>query len=116
MAKNLVAPLLALTFLPAPPVVTAAPATQPAVPPLVVGSPPPASFVVEGCQRFSKDAGLGFRVAADGETQFCAVYDAADGTPLFLSDGTQTLVYDLGNDRVVRVSSSRGSRELIGAN
>jgi hypothetical protein len=86
----------------------AAPTTSPAIPPLVVGERAPGSFVVEGIFRFSKTGGLAFRVAAEGEKQFCALYDPADGTPLFLSDGQQTLVYDLANSRIVRVAQSRG--------
>lgn len=87
----------------------APPTTSPAIPPLVVGERAPGSFVVEGLFRFPKTGGLAFRVAAEGEKQFCAVYDPADGTPLFLSDGQQTLVYDLANSRIVRVAPSRGN-------
>ncbi|HEV7300493.1 MAG TPA: hypothetical protein VGN72_14085 [Tepidisphaeraceae bacterium] len=85
------------------------PATRPAVPALIVGQASPRSFIVDGRLRFSANGGLAFRVAAEGERQFCAVYDPADGTPLILSDGQQTLVYDLENSRVVRVPNSRGT-------
>lgn len=81
---------------------------QPKVPARVVGKPPPRSFIVQGVMRTSSAGGLAFRVAAEGERQFCAVYDPAEGTPIFLSDGWQTLVYDLANSRVVRVPISRG--------
>jgi hypothetical protein len=83
------------------------PATLPPVPALVVGDTPPERFVVDGVARFSKAGGLAFRVATDGTRQLCAVYDPADGTPLFLSDGQQTLIYDLANTRVVLVPHSR---------
>jgi hypothetical protein len=84
-------------------------ATRPTVPALIVGTPPPKSFVVNGIIRFSPTGGMAFHVATDGVRQVCAAYDPADGTPLFLSDGWQTLVYDLANSRVVRVSASRGN-------
>src|SRR5436190_12569749 len=45
------------------------------VPALVVGKGPPTSFVVEGIVRPSKDGGLAFRVATDGQKQICALYD-----------------------------------------
>ena len=86
----------------------AAPATKPAIPALIVGTAPPKSFIANGICRFSAGAGLGFHVAWDGSRQVCALYDASDGTPLFLSDGGQTLVYDLTNSRIVRVPVSRG--------
>lgn len=86
----------------------AAPSTRPTVPALVVGATPPKSFVVDGIYRWSAAAaGVAFHVATDGERQLCIVYDAADGTPLFLSDGQQTLVYDLANSRVARIDVSR---------
>ena len=83
------------------------PTTRPYVPPLVVGAGPPRSFIVEGVSRGSPGSGLAFRIATDGEREACAVYDVTDGTPILLSDGRQTLVYDLANDRVVRVLDSR---------
>jgi hypothetical protein len=85
------------------------PATRPTVPPLIVGAQPPKSFVVTGVARLSPEGGMAFRVATDGVRQVCALYDPADGTPMFLSDGQQTLVYDLANSRVVRVPVSRGN-------
>jgi hypothetical protein len=84
------------------------PAAKPTVPALTAGARPPNSFEVTGIFRFSPSGGLAFRVAGDGARQLCAVYDPGDGTPLFLSDGRETLVYDLANDRVVRVPTSRG--------
>jgi hypothetical protein len=84
-----------------------APATAPSIPPLVVGQAAPKSFVVHGAIRLARSAALGFHVATDGTKQRCAVFDS-DGTPLFLSDGQQTLVYDLANARIVRVPISRG--------
>lgn len=90
--------------------VAAAPPTRPvSLPALIVGSLPPQSFVVAGIVRLSKSASLAFRVATDGRRQLCVLYDPADGTPLFLSDGGQTLVYDLANARVVRLPNSRAN-------
>jgi hypothetical protein len=86
-----------------------APAAKPTVPALVVGTPPPKSFVARGIFRFSAAGGVAFHVATEGGRQVCAVYDPADGTPLLLSDGQQTLVYDLANSRIVRVPTSRGN-------
>ena len=64
------------------------------------------SFRVAGAFRESAASGVGFRVAFDGKKEVCCVFDAADGTPLYLSDGRQALVYDLLNFRVVRAESS----------
>lgn len=91
------------------PAAAAAAEAKPKVPALVVGTAPPASFVVEGVMRPAATVGMGFRVAADGGRQVCALYDPIDGTPLFLSDGQQTLVYDLVNTRIVRLPISRGN-------
>ena len=102
--------VVALTVVMAAIGVAAAPPTRPvSVPALIVGSLPPQSFVVGGIVRFSKSAGLAFRVATDSRRQLCVLYDSADGTPLFLSDGGQTLVYDLANARVVRLPNSRAN-------
>lgn len=85
------------------------PATRPTIPALTVGAPPPRSFMARGFVRLAADGeGLAFHVATDGHKQVCALYDPADGTPLFLSDGQQTLVYDLANTRVILVPVSRG--------
>lgn len=81
----------------------------PTIPALVVGGAETERFVVEGVLRSSRRRGLGFRVAADGRSQACAVYDISDGTPLFLSDGSQTLVYDLPTNQVILVPNSRAT-------
>jgi hypothetical protein len=110
MLRSLPFPFITLmTLLIAVNALAALPATKPAVPALIVGTPPPKSFVVDGVFRFSGSGGLAFHVATDGERQVCAVYDPTDGTPLFISDGHWTLVYDLSNPRVVRVPNSRGN-------
>lgn len=85
------------------------PTLRPSIPALVVGGGSPESFLVTGIVRFSSTGGMGFYVAADENRQFCALYDAVDKTPVFLSDGRQTLVYDFRNRRIVRVPASRGS-------
>src|SRR4051812_36344831 len=83
------------------------PDSVPDVPPLVVDSPPPDSFVVDGVFRFSPRRELGFHVATDRSREVCVVYDRSDGTPLYFSDGARTLVYDLPNGRVDLVPDSR---------
>ena len=86
-----------------------APPDIPDVPALVAdGSTAPRSFVVNGVVRSAAKQGVAFRFATDGARQFCSLYDPTDGTPLFLSDGWQTLVYDLPGGRVVRVPNCRG--------
>ncbi len=84
------------------------PATRPAIPPLIAGSGPPASFIVDGIFRSSATSGVAFYVATDGRREVCAIYDPVDGTPLFFSDRHQTLVYDLANSRIVLVHDTRG--------
>jgi hypothetical protein len=84
----------------------AAAGAQPVAPALVARSSPP--FAVTGLVRFTHSAGVAFRVATDGKRQLCTLYDPSDGTALFLSDGQQTLVYDLPCSRTVRVPNSRG--------
>jgi hypothetical protein len=79
----------------------------PEIPALVLDSPPPNSFVVDGVFRFSPRRELGFHVATDGNKQVCVVYDRSDGTPLFFCDGARTLVYDLANGRIALAPGSR---------
>jgi hypothetical protein len=73
-----------------------------AIPALVVGAKSPVPFAVHG--RFFTDTGKGlaFQIATDGKKQRCIFYDPADGTPIFISDGEQSLIYDLETMRVVR--------------
>jgi hypothetical protein len=79
---------------------------MPSIPPLVVGGGEgPQSFTVEGVFFPSTGPGLGFRIATDGTRHFCVLFDCADGTPILLSDGEQSLLYDLANNRVVQLSS-----------
>jgi hypothetical protein len=85
-----------------------APAAKPAVPALLIGDTPPRTFIVRGITRFTATEGFAYYIASDGKRQVCALYDPADGTPIFLSDGQQSLIYDLANDRIVRLPSSRG--------
>ncbi len=73
----------------------------PNIPALIVGGNQPQSFIVEGVTRFSKQSALGFYEATDGQKQVCAVYDSSDNTPLILSDGRETLIYDLSENRIV---------------
>jgi hypothetical protein len=82
------------------------PAKTPVIPALIVGAPAPASqsFVVDGVARPAAESGLAFHVARDGDRQLCTVYDAADGTPILLSDGRTTLIYDLVGDRIIPVA------------
>jgi hypothetical protein len=98
--------LLTLLF---PTLLIAAPPHEAAVPALIVGAPNPNSFLAEGIFRFSATGAIAFRVATENEHQICALYDPSDGTPLFFSDGHQTLIYDLQNSRIVRLPNSRGN-------
>jgi hypothetical protein len=86
-------------------------AKPPSVPPLIVGAEPPApqSFVADGVVRSSAEKGLGFHVASQPNREVCALYDATDGTPMLFSDGHQTLIYDLAENRILRVPTCRGS-------
>jgi hypothetical protein len=83
------------------------------VPALVVGDGAPAeapkSFVVDGVMRASPAMRLAYSVATDGTAHRCALIDLADGTPLFISDGSQTLAYDLAGNRIVLLRKARGS-------
>lgn len=85
---------------------------RPVVPPLVVGGEQPRSFIISGAMRSAGTAGIGFHIATDGQRELTAVYDLTDGTPLYLSDGSQTLVYDVANSRLVRVPTSRGGLKM----
>lgn len=82
-------------------------ALRPAVPALVIGQRSPAAFVVDGTLRVAKRGAIAFRVVTDGDRQLCAVDDPADGTPLVLSDGEQTLLYELDGDRVLLMPNCR---------
>jgi hypothetical protein len=62
----------------------------------------PPSFVVDGTFRFSPDHGIGFRVVRLGTRELYIISDAADGTPIALSDGHQMLLYDVVGGQVVR--------------
>src|SRR5690606_5086379 len=81
---------------------------RPEVPPLVLGAESPRSFLVSGHARMSDTMALGFHVAQDGERRLVVVYDLMDQTPLFISDGRQTLAYDVANSQLVLLSSTRG--------
>ena len=83
------------------------PTTRPHVLPLVVGAKESPSFVVDGIVRTGHGSGLIFQFAADGDRQRCAVLDASDQTPIFLSNEHEALIYDLENARLVRIADSR---------
>src|SRR5262245_42507035 len=83
----------------------AAPATLPAIPAL--NADDRRTFVVDGVCRLTAEDGFGFHFASDGTRELCAIFDPHDGTPLYISDGQQTLVYDLTGNRIVRVPNSR---------
>lgn len=84
------------------------PPDRPVIPALIVGADAPRSFIVRGIIRGGQDGGgVAFYVAVDGEREVCAVYDPADGTPILLSDGRQTLIYDLENAQLLRVQNFR---------
>src|SRR5262245_36258412 len=83
----------------------AAPATLPAIPAL--NADDRRTFVVDGVCRLTAEDGFGFHFATDGTREVCTIFDPHVGTPLYLSDGQQTLVYDLPGNRIVRVPNSR---------
>jgi hypothetical protein len=91
------------------PVAARASSDEPANPPTIpaLSSDAAKPFVIDGVCRLTAADGFGFHVASDGKNQLCAVFDPHDGTPLYLSDGKQTLLYDLSGNRVVRVPTSR---------
>ena len=84
-----------------------APGDLPAIPALSSDADSARPFVVNGVCRLTPDGGLGFHFATDGTRQLCAIFDSHDGTPLYLSDGQQTLLYDLSGNQIVRVPASR---------
>ena len=81
----------------------------PVIPGLVVGATPaqPKSFVVDGVLRSNAGAGMLFRLAQDDTRQLTVLSDLRDGTPIMLSDGRQTIVYDIAGDQLVLVPFSR---------
>jgi hypothetical protein len=83
------------------------PSTLPSIPALIEGSKDSPAFVVDGVIRESADQGLGFHFAADGKKRICALFDPADSTPIYLSDGDQTLIYDLSNSRIICAPTSK---------
>lgn len=85
------------------------PEKLPVLPDLAVGSGLTKSFVVEGVCYPDGIKGIAFRVVCDGEKQFSCIYDIADQVPIFLSDGSHTLVYDFGNKRILDYLSSYGN-------
>src|ERR1051326_5512792 len=92
--------------------IAASPSTLPTIPALLADSQPLRPFIVDGVIRTSSSDGFGFHFATDGARELCAIFDAHDGTPIYLSDGQQTLVYDLSNERVVRVPTCRADVKI----
>jgi hypothetical protein len=88
------------------------PSTLPSIPALIEGSKDSPAFVVDGVIRDSADQGLGFHFATDGKKRICALFDAVDSTPIYLSDGDQTLIYDLSNSRIIRAPTSKASVDV----
>ncbi|MGH7179683.1 MAG: hypothetical protein ACREJC_20070, partial [Tepidisphaeraceae bacterium] len=83
------------------------PTNIPDIPPLSSDGDGP--FVVDGVCRVAATDGFAFHFATNGARQLCVIFDPHDGTPLYLSDGQQTLLYDLSGNRVVRVPTSRAN-------
>src|SRR5262249_17811199 len=83
------------------------PATRPSVPALLASSEGTVDFVADGELQTQPRIGWAFHVAKRGDKQVCAVFDLTDGTPIFLSDGSQTIVYDIYNNRAAGYDSSR---------
>ena len=90
-----------------------APATPPTVPALLTSKDGTVNFTIDGVIRMTPNAGWAFHVARDGERQVCAIIDVNDGTPIYLSDGSQTLIYDIVKERVVLLPHSRAYMEVL---
>src|SRR5689334_12315369 len=109
MMMRVVASLLVVFCAASPVLAEDAPTTRPIIPALIATTQPaPTRFIVQGITRQSKTGGMAFRVAVDGGRQRSALYDPADGTPLFVSNGDDTLIYDLLGDRIVHLNRTRG--------
>lgn len=91
----------------------AGPATRPAIPELVAGPRWTTPFVARGVAGERGEECFGFVVATDGTRQVTSVFDPDDGTPYFISDGRETLIYDLLNNRIVRLAGSYGNFGLL---
>ena len=90
-----------------------APTTRPTVPALLTNKDGTVNFVIDGVIRMAANAGWAFHVARDGERQVCAIVDVNDGTPIYLSDGSQTLIYDIVKERVVLLPHSRAYIDVL---
>jgi hypothetical protein len=82
------------------------PATRPSIPLLRSDAKAGVPFIVDGIVRTTATDGYGFHFATDGAHSFVSLFDPHDGTPLYLSDGQQTLIYELSDQRIVRIPNS----------
>ncbi len=64
------------------------------------------SFVVESYVIDPNKRGLAYRVATDGQKHLFSIFDAVDNVPIFISNGDETLIYDLAQDQVTLVPKS----------
>jgi len=76
------------------------------VPILKVGDPAQTSFLVEGFIANDEKRGFAFRIATDGKQHLFTLADAADGVPFFISNGDESLIYDLAQEQILFVPES----------
>ena len=64
------------------------------------------SFVVESFMIGANKRGIAMRVATDGKKHLFTIFDAVDNVPIFISNGNETLIYDLAQDQVTLLPKS----------
>jgi hypothetical protein len=64
------------------------------------------SFVVESYMVDAQQRGLAMRVATDGQKHLFSIFDAADNVPIFISNGDESLIYDLAQDQITFLPKS----------
>lgn len=76
------------------------------VPILKVGDPAQTSFLAEGFIYNEDKRGIAFRIATDGKQHLFTMADAADGVPFFISNGDESLLYDLAQNQITFIPQS----------